>query len=99
MTAVLEKLVAAGIQLLPLPAVVTHFVFERDGFICLVERREDGFGGIGAPGLLAPVGLAPLIWRNGIAFFVAKGFERPATDKEVDALRRFTRDLETALSA
>jgi hypothetical protein len=98
MTEKFQKLVDSNIQLLPLPEISTHFVFERDGFIALVERVKDTFGRIGAAGLLSDKGMAPLLWRNGSPFFVAKGFEQPATESDIERLRLFQRDLEAALS-
>jgi len=95
MQQILERLVAANIQLLPLTQIQRHWVLERDGFISLVERTADGgFGKIGAPGLLTDRGMAVLV--NGT--FVAKGLELPASDEQVALLRAFTRDLEAALT-
>ena len=51
MTDKLEQLVAAGIQLLPATEITTHYIFERDGFVALVERSGEGFGGVGSAGL------------------------------------------------
>ena len=96
MTAVLEKLVAAGIQLIPAD-VTSHFIFERDGFVAFVERREDSFGNIGAPGLMTERGFAALIWRGDQAFFVGKGFEQPASPEQVQKIRAFGVDLANAL--
>ena len=98
MTEKFQKLVDANIQLLPLPEITTHFVFERDGFIALVERAQDSFGRIGAAGLLSDKGMAALLWKNGSPFFVAKGFEQPATESDISHLGLFERDLEAALS-
>jgi len=98
MTEKLERLVAAGIQLLPTVEITNHFVFERDGFAALVEKRSEGFGGIGSAGLLTEKGIAPLVLRGSAAFFVAKGFEQLATAEEVDQIRRFQADLKHALS-
>jgi hypothetical protein len=98
LTEVFEKLAAAGIQILPLAEISTHFVFERDGFIALVERRGEAFGKAGAPGLLMTKGMAQLVWRGERALFVAKGWERAAEDHEVAALRAFGSDLEKILS-
>jgi hypothetical protein len=92
-----ERLVAAGIQLLPLTGIATHFVFERDGFAALVERQDEAFGQIGGAGLLCEKGLAVLVWRGNEPYFVAKGFEQLAVPEQVDALRRFSADLEQAL--
>lgn len=96
--AVFERLVAANIELLPLPEMQTHFVFTRDGFVALVERKESGFGSIGAAGILAERGLAPLVWRAGEAYFVARGFEQKATAEQVAAARKFADDLAAALA-
>ena len=88
---------AAGIELLPAPEVSSHFIFARDGFVALVERRGEAFGGIGSSGLLMEQGLAPLMWRGSRAFFVARGFEREASAEEVEKLKRFSADLKVAL--
>jgi hypothetical protein len=96
-TEILEKLIAAGIQLLP-AHIENYFVFERDGFVALVERREDGFGRIGTPGLLTEKGPAPLVWKGQSAYFVAKGLEQPASEEQVAAIRRFSDDLKAALN-
>lgn len=98
MQAILEELVKCGIQLLPAAELTTHFIFERDGFIALVERRNNGFGNAGAPGLLCQQGMALLIWRAERAYFVAKGFEREAALEEVEKLRSFSEDLKKSLS-
>lgn len=96
MRQILERLVAANIQLLPLMQVQRHWVLERDGFISLVERTADGgFGKIGAPGLLTERGMAVLV--NGA--FVAKGIELPASTEQLESLRAFARDLESALTS
>jgi hypothetical protein len=99
MEAVLERLAAARIQLLPLVGIERHFVLERDGYAALVERTAgSGFGRMGTPGLLTEKGLAVLIEREGRAVFVAKGFEETATAESIEALRVFARDLKAALS-
>ena len=98
MTEILERLVAAGIQLLPLGEITTHFVFERAGFVCLVERNGDGgFGGMGAPGLLTRSGFAALVLRASGFRFVGRGFDEAATEEKVRECRSFAKDLETAL--
>lgn len=94
----LEKLAAAGIDLVPAAAMERHCVFTRDGFVSLVERRGDGFGGIGAAGLATEHGFAALAWKGADAFFVAHSFEQPATAEQVAKLRAFERDLREALS-
>ena len=94
----LERLAAAGIQLLPAVEITSHFVFERDGFVALVERRGDEFGEVGTAGLLTQSGVAPLIIKNGRQVFVTKRDETPATDEQVEKLRAFQRDLQAAIS-
>lgn len=94
----LERLVAAGIELIPAVEVTTHFIFQRDGFVALVERRGDGFGGVGSSGLLTERGgLAPLVWRGEHAFFVSRDFEQAASPEDVRKLRAFSSDLQAAL--
>jgi hypothetical protein len=93
-----EKLVAAGIQIIP-AETASHFILERDGFVALVERRDESFGNIGAPGVMTEHGYAALIWRGGNALFIAKGFEQPATSEQIQKLRAFAADLSGALSS
>ncbi|MBI3208880.1 MAG: hypothetical protein HYZ37_08260 [Candidatus Solibacter usitatus] len=98
MQQILERLAAANIQLLPITAIENHFVFERDGFIALVERtKENGFGKVGSAGLLTERGMAVLISRGERNLFVAKGFELEATPDQVRVMRRFDVDLRAAL--
>ncbi len=98
MTEILERLAAAGIQLLPTVEITTHYVFERDGFVALVERTPEGFGGVGSAGLLTGNGFAALIRRGDRAYFVAKGFEQEALPSQVTALESFSLDLKSALA-
>ena len=94
MSVPLEKLAAAGIQIIP-AEITSHFILERDGFVAFVERRGDDFGNIGAPGLMTEQGFAALIWRSGQPFFVGKGTNQPATAEQVEKLRSFTTALDT----
>jgi len=99
MEEILGRLVAANIQLLPITQIENHFVFGRDGFVSLVERRRDGgFGRIGAAGLLTDRGMAVLVERSARMLFVAKGMEVEATEEQVIALRAFDQDLRAALN-
>jgi hypothetical protein len=93
----LERLASAGIQIVP-AEMTSHFILERDGFVALVERRQESFGNIGAPGLMTERGFAALIWRGDQAFFAGKGFEQPASQNQVQTIRTFASDLENALS-
>jgi hypothetical protein len=94
---ILEKLAAAGIQIVP-AEVTSHFILERDGFVSFVQRRNDTFGNIGTPGLITERGFAALIWRGDQALFVGKGFEQPASPEQVKKIRAFASDLAIALS-
>ncbi len=94
---ILERLAAAGIQLLPAVEITTHYIFERDGFVALVERNPEGFGGVGSAGILTGSGFAALIQRGDRSCFVAKGFEQDASASQVVALRSFSTDLKAAL--
>lgn len=100
MTGILEKLAAAGIQIVP-AEIASHFIFERDGFVAFVERRaepeENPFGNIGAPGLMTERGFAALVWRGDLAVFVGKGFEQPASAEQIQTIRAFASDLANAL--
>jgi hypothetical protein len=96
---ILERLAAAGIQMLPAVEITTHFVFERDGFVALVERTPTGFGGIGSAGILTGNGFAALTRRGDRSYFVAKNFEQEARPDEVTMLRRFSADLKSALAS
>lgn len=99
MEEILLRLAQANIELLPTSELTTHFVFARDGFVALVVRRENGFGNIGATGLLCEKGMAQLIWRGEKLVFVAGGFEQNATEDDVTKLRSFALDLKNSLSA
>lgn len=98
MIEIFERLAAANIELLPVGEISTHFVFGRDGFVCLVERRGDGFGGMGSPGLLSDRGMAFLVWRGGAGYFVNKAGEMAASAEQVSGLRAFSADLSFALT-
>lgn len=93
----LERIAAARIELIPDLKISTHYVFARDGFVSLVEKREGGFGNIGAPGMVNEHGFAALLWRGKRGVFVGRGFEVFATGEQVAAIRAFDRDLNEAL--
>jgi hypothetical protein len=94
----LEKLAAANINLLPTVEITTHFVFERDGFVALVERRGESFGRVGTAGLLLDGAIAFPMRRGDDYLFIAKGIEAPATAEQMTLLRSFQADLTQALA-
>ena len=67
------------------------------GFVALVERTVDGFGGVGSAGILTGNGFAALVRRGEESYFVAKNFEQEAGPEQVEALRSFSADLRDAL--
>ena len=95
----LARLAELGFSLLPATEIRNHYIFERDGLVALVSRKDDGFGGAGSPGLLTEQGFAALVWRGERAWFVAHGFSQPATDEQTANVRRFSRDLADALGS
>jgi hypothetical protein len=97
MQEIFERLVAANIQLLPLTELPKHFVFERDGFIALVERHGESFGPIGSAGLLHEGGFAALYHKNGKDYFITRTTEQEATPEQVASLKQFSHDLKVAL--
>lgn len=98
MEEILKRLAAMGMGLIPALEIDTHFVFERGGFVALVERRRETFGNVGAPGILTERGMAHLVWRRELPYFVTRGWERAADAEEVAQLRRFAEDLKNCLT-
>jgi len=94
---VFERLAALGFDIAPIPSVTGHAVLTREGYAALVPVRGGEFGAAGAPGIITPDGLAPLVWRGEEAWFVRKGFERRATQGEIDAVQAFLRDVKVSL--
>lgn len=94
----LEKIAAAGIQILPVTQIPNHVVFERDGLAVLVERKGDGFGGIGSPGLISDKGFEPLVDMDGRSVFVFKGNVREPEPGQVESARSLLHDLKCALA-
>ena len=90
-----QKLAQVGIQLAA--ETETHFLFTRDQCLALVWRRGESFGSAGSTGILTEHGLAYLVWRDDRAFLKSKAAETPADEAQIVAVRRFSRDLESAL--
>lgn len=93
----LARLASVSIEILPIEIGPKHVMVARDPFVALVSRTEEGLGSAGTAGLLTMSGVAPLVWRGTEAYFVAKGFEQPASAAEVESLRAFQADLARAL--
>ncbi len=92
----LARMAEMGIELIP--AVESHFVFARAGCVVVVERKGDGFGGVGSPGLLVEDGgFAALVRRGEEDWFVGRGESRRAGKDEAEAARRLFTDLKAVL--
>ena len=52
----------------------------------------------GSTGMMTDLGLAYLVWRDGLPYLAAKGGETSATPEQVETIRRFSQDLGNALS-
>lgn len=95
----LERIAAAGIEMIPAAEAGPYFVFAREGCVVLVERRGEGFGAVGSPGkLVEQGGFAALVRRGGEDWWVGKGEERRAGAGEAEAARRLFTDLKAALT-
>jgi hypothetical protein len=96
-TAALERLVAAGIEIIPTD-LANHIIVQRDGFVAFIERRDNQMSRIGSSGLMTERGFAALIWRGNQGFFIGKGFEQPAAEDQIEKIRAFAKDLDQAIS-
>jgi hypothetical protein len=71
-------------------------IYVRDN--CIAAVGGTGAGNQGSTGMMTDQGLAYLVWREGQPFLAAKGSETPATPEQVETIRKFSEDLNTALS-
>jgi hypothetical protein len=67
-------------------------IYARDECMAAVGSTQ------GSTGLMTAQGLAYLVWRDGRAYLSAKGGETLATPEQVETIRKFSEDLNTALS-
>lgn len=96
----LERLAQARFNLVPAD-LAGYFVFERDGFVCLVEKSKDGgFGSVGSVCRLFDEEFAVVLFYGERAFYARKGQPRSeATADEIALYRAFSADLRAALKA
>ena len=75
-------------------------IYARENCIAAVGGSESGgaIGNQGSTGMMTEQGLAYLVWREGRPYLAAKGSETPATPEQVEAIRRFSQDLNDALN-
>ena len=67
-------------------------IYMRDNCVAAVGGTQ------GSTGIMTEQGLAYLVWREGQPFLASKGSETPATPEQVESIRKFSEDLNTALS-
>ena len=67
-------------------------IYVRDNCMAAVGGTQ------GSTGMMTEQGLAYLVWRDGRAYLVAKGGETPASAEQVETIRKFSADLNTALT-
>jgi len=74
-------------------------VFSREDCAAFAHHQPAGLS-LGSSGVMTQQGFAYLVWREDRAFLVAHGgAEQPATVEQLDAIRRFSADLKSALGA
>jgi hypothetical protein len=75
-------------------------IYVRDNCVAAVGGTHGGGADTnqGSTGMMTEQGLAYLVWRDGRPYLAAKGGEAPATPEQVEIIRRFSADLNTALS-
>jgi len=70
-------------------------IYARESCIAAVGG---GGSGQGSTGMMTELGLAYLVWREGRPYLAAKGSEIPATAEQLEAIRKFSQDLNDALT-
>jgi hypothetical protein len=75
-------------------------IYVRDNCIAAVGGAQgiDQGANQGSTGMMTEQGLAYLVWRDSQPYLAAKGGETPATPEQVETIRKFSQDLNTALS-
>jgi hypothetical protein len=68
-------------------------IYVRDNCIAAAQG-----GNQGSTGMMTEQGLAYLVWREGRPYLAAKGGETPATQEQVETIRKFSADLKSALN-
>jgi hypothetical protein len=74
-----------------------YSLYIRDNCVAMVAGTAGA--NRGSTGLMTEDrGLAYLVWREGQPYLAAKGGEIPATPEQVETLRKFSQDLDSALN-
>ena len=75
-------------------------IYVRDNCMAAVggTRIANQGANQGSTGMMTEQGLAYLVWRDRRPYLASTGGETPATAEQVEAIRRFSEDLSSALS-
>src|SRR5580700_3493199 len=93
----LQRIYLAGFELQTFDRYPTAIGVIRDGCIALLRSTPVGLQLIGAPGWRMGEVLGVLVEKDGRQVFQAKSEVLEATPERLEALRRFTSDLEQLL--
>jgi hypothetical protein len=75
-----------------------YCLFVRGACLALAQCAGESFTSIGASGMMTENGIAYLVWREGLAVLAAHGgHEQPATQEELETIRRFSEDVKSVL--
>ena len=94
----LQRIYLAGFELQTFDRYPNAVGVLRDGCIALLRSTPAGLEMIGTPGWRMGEVLGVLVEKDGRQAFQAKSEIVEATPKRLDALQRFTADLEELLS-
>ena len=93
--------IASRLQILEIAWFATekgYTMFTRGNCAALGHERAAGIS-VGSSGLMTESGFAYLVWRERNAYLVVHGGgEELATPEQLESLRRFSSDLNSALS-
>ena len=87
----------AGCDIVLAAQAKDYCMFVRGNCMALAPSAEERFTSLGSSGTITANGLAYLVWRDGVAWLAAHGSETPADAEQVEAIRRFSADLQMAL--
>ena len=95
----LQRVYLGGFELQTFDRYPSSIGIIRDGCIALLRSTPTGLQMIGAPGWRMGEVLGVLVEKEGKQVFQAKSEVVEATPERLEALRRFTADLERLLTA
>ena len=95
----LQRIYLAGFELQTFERYPNAIGVIRDGCIALLRSTPSGLEMIGAPGWRMGEVLGVLVEKDGRQVFQAKAEVMEATPERLEALRRFSENLEELLAA